>query len=116
MELSEDIPVTLVIKAPNQRLADQTVDCMLGWTIKKLKQHLETVYPSKPVCSISIFILLDILHRDIDGHASPFCESFGTYNQISHTSFLTSLGQFFQIFFSGQFFQISFSFSLNFLQ
>lgn len=42
-------PITLVIKAPNQRLEDQTVECMLGWTVKKLKKHLENVYPSKPV-------------------------------------------------------------------
>ncbi|KAH9494611.1 Homocysteine-responsive endoplasmic reticulum-resident ubiquitin-like domain member 2 protein [Bulinus truncatus] len=48
MDLSSDMPVTLTIKAPNQRMEDQTVDCMLGWTIKKLKQHLEKVYPSKP--------------------------------------------------------------------
>ncbi|GFO24983.1 homocysteine-responsive endoplasmic reticulum-resident ubiquitin-like domain member 2 protein [Plakobranchus ocellatus] len=46
--LPADMPITLVIKAPNQRMADQTVDCMLGWTIRKLKQHLENVYPSKP--------------------------------------------------------------------
>ncbi|GFS15852.1 homocysteine-responsive endoplasmic reticulum-resident ubiquitin-like domain member 2 protein [Elysia marginata] len=46
--LPADMPITLVIKAPNQRMADQTVDCMLGWTIRKLKQHLEKVYPSKP--------------------------------------------------------------------
>ncbi|RUS92010.1 hypothetical protein EGW08_000223 [Elysia chlorotica] len=46
--LPADMPITLVIKAPNQRMADQTVDCMLGWTIRKLKQHLEVVYPSKP--------------------------------------------------------------------
>ncbi|CAG5128368.1 unnamed protein product [Candidula unifasciata] len=48
MELSGDTPVTLVIKAPNQRMADQTVECMTGWTIQKLKQHLEMVYPTKP--------------------------------------------------------------------
>ncbi|KAK6982276.1 homocysteine-responsive endoplasmic reticulum-resident ubiquitin-like domain member 2 protein, partial [Biomphalaria glabrata] len=48
MDLTGDMPVTLTIKAPNQRMEDQTVDCMLGWTIKKLKQHLENVYPSKP--------------------------------------------------------------------
>jgi hypothetical protein len=48
MELSGDMPVTLIIKAPNQHMADQTVDCMLGWTIQKLKRHLENVYPTKP--------------------------------------------------------------------
>lgn len=45
----QDMPVTLVIKAPNQRMQDLTVDCMLGWTIRKLKEHLESVYPSNPV-------------------------------------------------------------------
>ncbi|XP_052063584.1 homocysteine-responsive endoplasmic reticulum-resident ubiquitin-like domain member 2 protein [Mytilus californianus] len=43
-----ELPVTLVIKAPNQRVGDHTVECMLGWTVKKLKAHLEEVYPSKP--------------------------------------------------------------------
>lgn len=48
MDLTADLPVTLVIKAPNQRVGDQTVDCMLGWTVRKLKEHLKNVYPSKP--------------------------------------------------------------------
>lgn len=48
MDLAADLPVTLVIKAPNQRVGDQTVECMLGWTVRKLKQHLTTVYPSQP--------------------------------------------------------------------
>ncbi|CAH1780331.1 unnamed protein product [Owenia fusiformis] len=43
-----NMPVTLVVKAPNQKIADQTVECELEWTIRKLKQHLEDVYPSKP--------------------------------------------------------------------
>lgn len=49
MDLTAEVPVTLVVKAANQRIADQTVECVLGWTIRKLKQHLENVYPSKPV-------------------------------------------------------------------
>ena len=48
MDLGE-LPVTIVIKAPNQRIGDHTVECMLGWSVKKLKRHLEEVYPSKPV-------------------------------------------------------------------
>lgn len=44
-----DNPVTLIVKAPNQRIADQTVDCFLEWTVRKLKEHLENVYPSNPV-------------------------------------------------------------------
>lgn len=49
MDLTADLPVTLVVKAANQRIADQTVECVLGWTVRKLKRHLENVYPSKPV-------------------------------------------------------------------
>ncbi|KAM4705337.1 homocysteine-responsive endoplasmic reticulum-resident ubiquitin-like domain member 2 protein [Rhinophrynus dorsalis] len=43
-----DCPVTLVIKAPNQKYDDQTINCFLGWTVEKLKTHLSKVYPSKP--------------------------------------------------------------------
>lgn len=50
------LPVTLVVKAPNQQIEDQTVQCELSWTIQKLKQHLSEVYPSKPV-SITIYNL-----------------------------------------------------------
>lgn len=46
----ETLPVTLIVKAPNQQIEDQTVKCELSWTIQKLKQHLSEVYPSKPVC------------------------------------------------------------------
>ncbi|KAF5297908.1 hypothetical protein FQA39_LY11893 [Lamprigera yunnana] len=44
----EAIPVTLIVKAPNQQIEDQTIKCELSWTINKLKQHLSEVYPSKP--------------------------------------------------------------------
>ena len=44
-----NMPVTLVVKAPNQKFGDLTVECALGWTIRKLKEHLATVYPNKPV-------------------------------------------------------------------
>ncbi|XP_062342710.1 homocysteine-responsive endoplasmic reticulum-resident ubiquitin-like domain member 2 protein [Osmerus eperlanus] len=43
-----DSPVTLVIKAPNQKYDDQTINCFLNWTVEKLKTHLSNVYPSKP--------------------------------------------------------------------
>ncbi|XP_069586321.1 homocysteine-responsive endoplasmic reticulum-resident ubiquitin-like domain member 2 protein isoform X5 [Ranitomeya imitator] len=43
-----DNPVTLVIKAPNQKYDDQTIYCFLDWTVEKLKTHLSKVYPSKP--------------------------------------------------------------------
>lgn len=44
-----DHPVTLIIKAPNQKYTDQTINCFLDWTVGKLKSHLSNVYPSKPV-------------------------------------------------------------------
>ncbi|XP_059921842.1 homocysteine-responsive endoplasmic reticulum-resident ubiquitin-like domain member 2 protein [Gadus macrocephalus] len=43
-----DSPVTLVIKAPNQKYNDQTINCFLNWTVEKLKSHISIVYPSKP--------------------------------------------------------------------
>lgn len=48
MDLLNEVPITLVIKAPNQKVADQTVECALNWTVKKLKEHLSHVYPSNP--------------------------------------------------------------------
>uniref|UniRef100_A0A8C3FHT0 Uncharacterized protein n=1 Tax=Chrysemys picta bellii TaxID=8478 RepID=A0A8C3FHT0_CHRPI len=42
-------PVTLIIKAPNQKYTDQTISCFLDWTVGTLKTHLSKVYPSKPV-------------------------------------------------------------------
>lgn len=44
-----DNPVTLVIRAPNQKYGDQTINCFQNWTVEKLKAHLSDVYPSKPV-------------------------------------------------------------------
>ena len=44
-----DGPVTLVIRAPNQKYDDQTISCFLNWTVEKLKKHISNVYPSKPV-------------------------------------------------------------------
>nr|XP_028606093.1 homocysteine-responsive endoplasmic reticulum-resident ubiquitin-like domain member 2 protein isoform X1 [Podarcis muralis] len=41
-------PVTLIIKAPNQKYTDQTIRCFLDWTVGRLKGHLSKVYPSKP--------------------------------------------------------------------
>ncbi|CAL9691690.1 unnamed protein product [Knipowitschia caucasica] len=43
-----DHPVTLVIRAPNQKYGDQTINCFQDWTVEKLKAHLSDVYPSKP--------------------------------------------------------------------
>lgn len=41
-------PVTLVIKAPNQKIADQKIECTVDWTVRQLKQHLAKVYPTNP--------------------------------------------------------------------
>uniref|UniRef100_A0A8D3E039 HERPUD family member 2 n=1 Tax=Scophthalmus maximus TaxID=52904 RepID=A0A8D3E039_SCOMX len=43
-----DSPVTLVLKAPNQKYEDQTINCFLNWTVERLKSHISNVYPSKP--------------------------------------------------------------------
>ncbi|KDR12951.1 hypothetical protein L798_12908 [Zootermopsis nevadensis] len=43
-----DMPVTLIVKAPNQQVEDQKIHCELNWTIRKLKGYLSEVYPSKP--------------------------------------------------------------------
>ncbi|CAF93481.1 unnamed protein product, partial [Tetraodon nigroviridis] len=43
-----DSPVTVVIKAPNQKYEDQAIDCFLDWTVARLKNHIAAVYPSKP--------------------------------------------------------------------
>ncbi|XP_028904858.1 homocysteine-responsive endoplasmic reticulum-resident ubiquitin-like domain member 2 protein isoform X2 [Ornithorhynchus anatinus] len=43
-----DAPVTLIIKAPNQKYRDQTISCFLDWTVGRLKTHLADVYPSRP--------------------------------------------------------------------
>lgn len=43
-----NIPFTLVVRAPNQRVADQVVEVKPQWTVKELKQHLSNVYPSQP--------------------------------------------------------------------
>lgn len=45
----EALPVTLIVKAPNQQFEDQTVKCELSWSIRKLKGYLSEVYPCNPV-------------------------------------------------------------------
>ncbi|CAB3237790.1 unnamed protein product [Arctia plantaginis] len=40
--------VTLIVKAPNQQIDDQNIECQSSWTVRQLKGHLEEVYPSKP--------------------------------------------------------------------
>ncbi|XP_063225088.1 homocysteine-responsive endoplasmic reticulum-resident ubiquitin-like domain member 2 protein [Bacillus rossius redtenbacheri] len=43
-----NMPVTLIVKAPNQQVEDLTIECELNWTIRRLKNYLAEVYPSKP--------------------------------------------------------------------
>ncbi|XP_026740346.1 homocysteine-responsive endoplasmic reticulum-resident ubiquitin-like domain member 2 protein [Trichoplusia ni] len=40
--------VTLIVKAPNQQIEDQNIECESSWTVRQLKGHLAEVYPSKP--------------------------------------------------------------------
>ncbi|XP_026748524.2 homocysteine-responsive endoplasmic reticulum-resident ubiquitin-like domain member 2 protein [Galleria mellonella] len=40
--------VTLIVKAPNQQIEDQNIECQSSWTVAQLKGHLSEVYPSKP--------------------------------------------------------------------
>lgn len=46
--------IKLTVKTPNQRIDDIQIDCDLQWTVRKLKDYLQDVYPSNPV---SIFIM-----------------------------------------------------------
>ena len=47
--MGEIQPVTLKVKAPNNKIEDQVIQCESSWTVDKLKLHLSEVYPSKPV-------------------------------------------------------------------
>ncbi|XP_029920094.1 homocysteine-responsive endoplasmic reticulum-resident ubiquitin-like domain member 2 protein [Myripristis murdjan] len=74
-----DGPVTLVIKAPNQKYDDQTINCYQNWTVEKLKAHLSDVYPSKPSSKdqrlvysgkllLDHFTLKDVLRKQDEYH------------------------------------------------
>lgn len=54
--------VTLIVKAPNQQIEDQTIQCELSWTIKRLKGYLSEVYPSKPVSFLTTVIASSLLN------------------------------------------------------
>ena len=41
--------IELTLKTPNQRVNDIRLKCGEDWTIRNLKEHLQDVYPSKPV-------------------------------------------------------------------
>jgi len=69
--------ITLKIKAPNQEYDDQSVECVINWSIKEVKDHLSSIYPGQPkveeqkliymgqVCKDSL-VLKDIL-RTFEG-------------------------------------------------
>jgi hypothetical protein len=56
--------VKLVVKAPNQKIADQTIHAEVDWTVKKLKEFLSEEYPSKPAPSDQRLIYSGHLLRD----------------------------------------------------
>ncbi|XP_020495893.1 homocysteine-responsive endoplasmic reticulum-resident ubiquitin-like domain member 2 protein [Labrus bergylta] len=71
--------VTLVIRAPNQKYNDQTINCCQNWTVEKLKAHLSDVYPSKPSSKdqrlvysgkllLDHFTLKDVLRKQDEYH------------------------------------------------
>ncbi|GIY43955.1 homocysteine-responsive endoplasmic reticulum-resident ubiquitin-like domain member 2 protein [Caerostris darwini] len=40
--------IQIIIKAPNQNVADHAVHCNMNWTVEKLKNHLSHSYPNRP--------------------------------------------------------------------
>lgn len=70
-----DSPVILVIRAPNQKYDDQTINCYQSWTVEKLKAHLSDVYPSKPVsvfapAEIAAYFYGSLVHPTYSCHPS----------------------------------------------
>ncbi|XP_034401767.1 homocysteine-responsive endoplasmic reticulum-resident ubiquitin-like domain member 2 protein [Cyclopterus lumpus] len=74
-----DSPVTLVIRAPNQKYNDHTINCCQNWTVEKLKVHISDVYPSKPSSKdqrlvysgkllLDHFTLKDVLRKQDEYH------------------------------------------------
>lgn len=41
--------IRLLVKAPDQNIDDKIIECQRDWTVARLKNHLEQVYPGKPV-------------------------------------------------------------------
>ncbi|XP_027747937.1 homocysteine-responsive endoplasmic reticulum-resident ubiquitin-like domain member 2 protein isoform X5 [Empidonax traillii] len=88
-------PVTLIIKAPNQKYTDQTISCFLEWTVGKLKTHLSKVYPSKPSTKDQRLVysgrllpdhlqLKDVLRKNLDRSGSTAASP--TNQEASSTS------------------------------
>lgn len=40
--------VKVLIKTPNQKVGDQLLECLLDWTVNRLKLHISETYPGKP--------------------------------------------------------------------
>lgn len=65
---SEQKTISLFIKTPNQAYGDHSVEGVsLGWTVKELKTHLSTVYPSRPVGSERLW------PDTVGGYSSGLC-------------------------------------------
>ncbi|XP_057690371.1 homocysteine-responsive endoplasmic reticulum-resident ubiquitin-like domain member 2 protein [Corythoichthys intestinalis] len=65
MESGEaDTSVTLIIKAPDQKYEDCTINCFLSWTVEKLKSHIAKVYPSQPCSRDQRLVYLGKLLQD----------------------------------------------------
>lgn len=47
-EFQDNNVIKLLVKAPDQRIDDQVIECQLDWSIEKLKHHLEEFYPNNP--------------------------------------------------------------------
>lgn len=56
--------IKLVVKAPNQKYADQSFDVDLQWSVKQLKAYLSNEYPSKPAVDEQRLIYSGHLLRD----------------------------------------------------
>ncbi|XP_076869347.1 homocysteine-responsive endoplasmic reticulum-resident ubiquitin-like domain member 2 protein isoform X2 [Brachyhypopomus gauderio] len=51
--MGEDVtpgPIRIIVRSPNQKYDDHTIDCCWHWTVEKLKRQISHVYPSKPLC------------------------------------------------------------------
>ena len=44
--------VTIVVKAPNQKIEDQQIEADVQWTVADFKEKLSTLYPTQLVCII----------------------------------------------------------------
>lgn len=58
-QVSEKETILVVIKTPNQLVGDQKIeDININWTVKELKTHLASIYPSKPVSRLWFMVIV----------------------------------------------------------